>query len=427
MNSQDIRNRFKKPDLDKEKERQDAELAANNIQRLTLVNEKLPQLKLSQAGTRYIRLLPQTEESEDTFSHMLAFVYVDSKKIPNHSGYMALTQKQSDFLRTARAIFLGDDRFRDLMYSRERNPSGIELMPRYKELFLGFLQKDPEKQLYVIILPSNGYNPKPTQLQAGTKIKQFPFEKSMSGKLVYGDIFDIEHGRLIKLETSGDGDKTTYTPSVDEEYPLTDPEFDEVLSKVVPFSEIITYASQKLFLMYLRSSLTDAMFQHLMRETGAEDKLRGKTITEDEWQSILSVPPNRIGYTKYTANRAAQYRPTPAKVAPKFEQKTHAAMEDAYNDGEDPNDDLDYGTAKAPSAKEPAAEPKPAQETAAKVSKTEPAAAQDEEEITEEQRTTRKCIEAMRATGCKDSAIPPQLFIQAGWKVPQGNLEAPAQ
>ena len=143
MNSQDIRNRFKKPDLDKEKERQDAELAANNIQRLTLVNEKLPQLKLSQAGTRYIRLLPQTEESEDTFSHMLAFVYVDSKKIPNHSGYMALTQKQSDFLRTARAIFLGDDRFRDLMYSRERNPSGIELMPRYKELFLGFLQKDP--------------------------------------------------------------------------------------------------------------------------------------------------------------------------------------------------------------------------------------------------------------------------------------------
>ena len=52
MNSQDIRNRFKKPDLDKEKERQDAELAANNIQRLTLVNEKLPQLKLSQAGTR---------------------------------------------------------------------------------------------------------------------------------------------------------------------------------------------------------------------------------------------------------------------------------------------------------------------------------------------------------------------------------------
>ena len=93
MNSQDIRNRFKKPDLDKEKERQDAELAANNIQRLTLVNEKLPQLKLSQAGTRYIRLLPQTEESEDTFSHMLAFVYVDSKKIPNHSGYMELTQK----------------------------------------------------------------------------------------------------------------------------------------------------------------------------------------------------------------------------------------------------------------------------------------------------------------------------------------------
>ena len=204
-------------------------------------------------------------------------------------------------------------------------------------------------------------------------------------------------------------------------------EFDEVLSKVVPFSEIITYASQKLFLMYLRSSLTDAMFQHLMRETGAEDKLRGKTITEDEWQSILSVPPNRIGYTKYTANRAAQYRPTPAKVAPRFEQKTPAAMEDAYNDGEDPNDDLDYGTAKAPSAKEPAAEPKPAQETAAKVSKTEPAAAQDEEEITEEQRTTRKCIEAMRATGCKDSAIPPQLFIQAGWKVPQGNLEEPAQ
>ena len=146
MSTDNIRNRFKRPDLDKEKEKQDAEFAANNIQRLTLVNDKLPQMKLSQAGTRYLRLLPQTEDSEDTFSHMLAFVYIDQKKLSNYTGYMALTPKQTEFLRIARAIFAADENFRDLLYSRN-NRTGIDLMPRYKELFLGLLQKDPEKQL----------------------------------------------------------------------------------------------------------------------------------------------------------------------------------------------------------------------------------------------------------------------------------------
>lgn len=404
MSTDNIRNRFKRPDLDKEKEKQDAEFAANNIQRLTLVNDKLPQMKLSQAGTRYLRLLPQTEDSEDTFSHMLAFVYIDQKKLSNYTGYMALTPKQTEFLRIARAIFAADENFRDLLYSRN-NRTGIDLMPRYKELFLGFLQKDPEKQLYVIILPSNGYNPKPTQIQAGTRIKQFPFEKSMSGKLVYGNIFDIEHGRLIKLETSGDGDKTTYTPSVDEEYPLTDPEFDAVLSKVIPFSELITYASQKLFLMFLRSTLTDAMFKHLMSETGAESKMRGKVISEEDWQSILAVPPNKIGYTRYPANRTSQYRPANVPDAPKFEnaneRKDPVAKEKQLGDSH---------TVK--------------EEHTIPVSETTVDTLREREdnscntELTEEQKATRKCIEAMRASGCKDTAIPAQLFKQAGWPVP---------
>ena len=201
----------------------------------------------------------------------------------------------------------------------------------------------------------------------------------------YGDIFDIDNGNLIKLETCGESDKTTYNPSVDEEYPLTDPEYDEVLSQVVCFSDIITYASQKLFLAYLRSSLTAEMFDHIVSETNIKKLLVGKTMTEEEWEYVMSVPANKIGYTR-NPTTTTQYteRPQP-KPAPKFAPQP--APEIAPEDEED---DLQY---------DDDAEPNPDR-----------VEAEEPPEIV----AIKNTIEAMRKQGYKDSAIPKQFFEMAG-------------
>ena len=400
-----LRNKFKRIDPVAEEKKQKDAIAANNTQKLSLTNGKLPVLPLAIAGVRYLRLLPQPQESEDTYCHMVPYLYITEKEIPRTRGYMALTHKQAEFLSMAVDMFRSNPQFKDLLRT-QNNPSGISLYPKYRELFLGFNAKDPEKKLYIIVLPSNGYTPNPSQIQAGTKIKQFPFERYESGELKYGDIFDVENGNLIKIETMGESDRTSYHPSVDRKFPLTDPEFEQVLDEVVPFSELISYATQKQFLIFLRSVLTDAMFTYLMTETGAESKMRGKVITEEEWQEVLAIPSNKIGYTSHPASRQNQYNPAKAKPAPQFKKAAEAQPQTApantANEEDDEEDDIPYGDAPAKPEDVPA--------------KAE--AAPQDDGVTDMQRNTRKCIEEMRKNGVPDTAIPAQLFVQAGWEVP---------
>jgi len=399
-----LRNKFKRVDPLAEEKRQKDEIAANNTQKLSLTNGKLPVLPISSAGIYYLRLLPQPQESEDTYCHMVPYLYIKETDIPRTRGYMALTHKQAEFLSLAVNIFRNNPQFKDLLRT-QNNPSGISLYPKYRELFLGFMPKDPEKKLYIIVLPSNGYTPNPSQIQAGTKIKQFPFERYASGELKYGDIFDVENGNLIKIETMGESDRTSYHPSVDQKYPLTDPEFEDVLNAVVPFSELISYATQKQFLTFLRSVLTSAMFTYLMKETGAESKMRGKVISEEEWQEILAVPSNKIGYTSHPANRQDQYNPAKAKPAPQFKRVEQPQQAPAGTSAEDEEDDIPYGDGATKPQEEP--EVNAAAEKAS------------DGGITDMQRNTRKCIEEMRKNGVPDTAIPAQLFVQAGWEVPE--------
>lgn len=406
-----IRDRFKKINPIEEEKRQAAEIAANNIKRLSLTNDKIPTLDVTKAGPKWVRLLPQPIDSEDSFSHMLAYVYVKETDIPMHKGYLALTHKQAEFLRTISSMFFSSDDFRDLLKTKA-NPTGISLFPKYRELFLGFLPKDPEKKLYLVVLPSNGFTPNPSQIQAGTQIKQFPFEKTLSGELKYGNIFDIENGSLIKIETSGESDRTSYKPSVDEKFPLMSEEYDEVLSQVVPFSDLIVYATPKQFLTYLRTNLTAAMFDYMVEQMHLEEKMRGKVISNEDWEEILSCPSKRIGYTQKPAARSQQYNTQRYTPAPKFQHKVE-------QDEDDEEDEIPMGD-ETPTA--PKANMAPAPKTGV-ASKVESAAASsgsdvkaDTGVVTATQQAIRQTIENLRKNGLSDASIPPQLFVEAGWE-----------
>jgi len=83
----------------------------------------------------------------------------------------------------------------------ENNRNGISLSLKYRGIFMGFDHADPHPRVQPVSLPSSGFRPKSkSPLQAATVLNGYILEKDSAGNSKYGDIVDLDSGRLIGIE-----------------------------------------------------------------------------------------------------------------------------------------------------------------------------------------------------------------------------------
>ena len=251
---------FKKIDPTVDAKREEARAASANGRKYSLFKDGIMSFPFKE-GKFFFRLLPQPADAENSWFLTLPYVYMDPSVTPAHMGYFPMTQKQEAILGEIRSTLYRTPQFASRMRSRE-NPNGVDLGVKYRTVFLGFLFNDSDPKVQPVVMPSNGYgvNMPQGRLQAGTAVTRFMFESDYSGKPKYGNIVDIDSGRLICVEVKGNNDRREYITTVDAPAPLTDARYDHLLNQVRKFEDIIDYHPDEDFLNIIQLRLPEEMF-----------------------------------------------------------------------------------------------------------------------------------------------------------------------
>ena len=212
----------------------------------------------------FVRLLPQPEDAQYSWSVTVPYLYLDPNTTPGHRGYMALTTAQTVVIDNARRALYSHPDFGPLM-ANEANRNGISLSVKYRGLFMGFDHADPNARVMPISLPSSGFRPKnKSPLQAATVLNGFMLEKDSTGQSKYGDIVDLDTGRLIGIEILGASkDRREYAVSVDRVYPIG-AELEHLLSQVRRFEDILAFNDDNVVHEILRLRLTPEMWSYVV-------------------------------------------------------------------------------------------------------------------------------------------------------------------
>lgn len=219
------------------------------------------------SNRHFLRLLPQPEDALNSWSVTVPYLYLDANTTPGHRGYLALTTPQATLVDNARRALYSHPDFGPLMAS-ESNRNGISLSLKYRGVFLGFDYADPNPRIQPISLPSNGFSrPKGNgRLQAATVINGFMLERDSAGQSKYGDIVDLDTGRLIGIEIMGASkDRREYVVSVDRVFPIG-PELEHLLSQVRRFEDILAFNPDSVVFETLRLRLTPDMWSYVVQK-----------------------------------------------------------------------------------------------------------------------------------------------------------------
>lgn len=193
-------------------------------------------------GPNLLRLLPQwTESPFPNFLDVNVLGFYDDM-LPLR-GTFRVTEENGWILTRMFKLLRSHPEFKHRLWSKE-NELGISFNPRPKVVFLGFNISDPEMKVMPIVLPGTVSYPakdgKARIPQAGTRIAQFVYDTDIHGNLRHGDIFDVESGKVVRLDVTNAGTvRAKYDPIVDAAYPLTNSRFEKVLLQIKNFDEYV--------------------------------------------------------------------------------------------------------------------------------------------------------------------------------------------
>jgi hypothetical protein len=217
-------------------------------------------------GTNLLRLLPQREESPyPNFLEVNVLSFFD-EALPIR-GTFRVMEEQSWLLSRIFKLLRAHPEYKHLLWSRE-NEMGLSFSPRPKVVFLGFNINDPEMKVQPIVLPGTLSYPakdgKARIPQAGTRIAQFVYDTDIHNNLRWGDIFDIEKGRVIRLDVANAGTiRAKYDPAPDADYPLTGKRFENVLHQIKNFDQFIEEPSMGELVKVLKAYLPTEIYEYL--------------------------------------------------------------------------------------------------------------------------------------------------------------------
>lgn len=217
-------------------------------------------------GTNLLRLLPQWAESPyPNFLEVNVLSFFD-EMLPIR-GTFRVTEENSWILSRMYKLLRAHPEFKHRLWSKE-NELGISFNPRPKVVFLGFNINDPEMKVVPIVLPGTVSYPakdgKARIPQAGTRITQFVYDTDIHNNLRYGDIFDIETGRVIRLDVTNAGTiRAKYEPIADAAYPLTSKRFEKVLLQIKNFDEYVEEPSMSELVKVMKAYLPHDVFDYL--------------------------------------------------------------------------------------------------------------------------------------------------------------------
>jgi len=217
-------------------------------------------------GSNLLRLLPQREESPyPNFLEVNVLSFFD-EALPIR-GTFRVMEEQSWLLSRIFKLLRAHPEYKHRLWSRE-NEMGLSFSPRPKVVFLGFNINDPEMKVQPIVLPGTLSYPakdgKARIPQAGTRIAQFVYDTDIHNNLRWGDIFDIEKGRVIRLDVANAGTiRAKYDPAPDADYPLTGKRFESVLHQIKNFDHFIEEPSIGELVKVLKSYLPNEIYEYL--------------------------------------------------------------------------------------------------------------------------------------------------------------------
>lgn len=189
-------------------------------------------------GTNYYRLLAQPIGAQKSWYATIPYFYMDKTKTPGFAGYVALNAESAALLDTLSSALYKHLEF-GLRMKRKTNPGGLDINPKYRNVFLAFNATDAEQVVKPLVLPAT--NPRLTtgRQQAGTQIVHFLFEVDFRGQAKYKP-FTNSDGGLVKLVVAGSNDRKEYIVSVETDVvPITQKAIDQVRK----FEDIIAYAN----------------------------------------------------------------------------------------------------------------------------------------------------------------------------------------
>lgn len=217
-------------------------------------------------GSNLLRLLPQREESPyPNFLEVNVLSFFDEAL--SIRGTFRVMEDQSWLLSRIFKLLRAHPEYKHRLWSRE-NEMGLSFSPRPKVVFLGFNINDTEMKVQPIALPGTLSYPakdgKARIPQAGTRIAQFVYDTDIHNNLRWGDIFDIEKGRVIRLDVANAGTiRAKYDPAPDADYPLTGKRFEGVLHQIKNFDQFIEEPSLSDLIKVLKAYLPVEIYEYL--------------------------------------------------------------------------------------------------------------------------------------------------------------------
>ena len=217
-------------------------------------------------GSNLLRLLPQLENSPfPNFLDIKVLGFFDDS-LPIRGTFRVMDEHQWLLSRIYKLLKAHPD-FKHRLWSRE-NELGLSFNARPKVVFLGFNINDPELKVQPIVLPGTVDYPakdgKARIPQSGTRITQFIYDQDIHGNVRYGDIFDIDSGRVIRLDVTNAGTiRVRYEPVVDADYPINTKRYEKVLDQIQNFDHFIQEPKVGELIQVMQAYLPVDMFEYL--------------------------------------------------------------------------------------------------------------------------------------------------------------------
>lgn len=244
-------------------------------------------------GSNLLRLLPQLATSKyPNYLDVSALGFYD-ESLPIR-GTFRIMEEQNWILGKMFKLLRSHNDFKYRLWSRE-NEGGISFNPRPKVVFLGFNINDPARKVVPIILPGTLSYPakdgKARTPQAGTRITQFVYDTDINGNLRYGDIFDVEEGRVVRVDVTNAGTiRVKYEPSVDAAYPITSASFGPVLDQIKDYNEVVNEPTVAELVTVIKSYLPEDMFEYLDAQINFDKIVEQAELDSEQSEDAESTP-----------------------------------------------------------------------------------------------------------------------------------------
>lgn len=217
-------------------------------------------------GRNLLRLLPQAETSEfGSFCEYFKFGMFGGNVQGDFAfaGGGEVSKLIYEISKTLRA----HPEHKFALKSKE-NATGVSITTQPKVAFLGFDFETPEDGLKIIDLPgtyAQKKDGKPSVEGAGTTITKSIYATNINGEIKYGDIFDIETGRVVAVEVQNVGTMyARYTPAIDAIFPITDT-YETLLDEISGFDTFIDFKEivevKTILKQYLPAEMVAVLFQ----------------------------------------------------------------------------------------------------------------------------------------------------------------------